>query len=81
MDILKVFDSLFITGHRTGLKTVAPLAGFVWPVEDAGGEEAMIRYAVAVAAEDEAERELARGWLLAYNRGDVETNSCSSKLA
>jgi predicted RecB family nuclease len=72
IDMLKVFNSQLITGTGVGLKAVAPLAGFIWPVEDAGGEEAMVRYDFALAADDESERELARAWLLAYNRADVE---------
>jgi predicted RecB family nuclease len=72
VDLLKVVDSQLLTGAGLGLKKVAPLAGFSWSVDGAGGDASMLRYDVAIGGADEHGRENARDWLLTYNRGDVE---------
>jgi predicted RecB family nuclease len=72
VDMLRIVDSQLITGGGTGLKAVAPIAGFTWHVDQAGGGESMLRYDVAVGSDDATERADARHWLLTYNRGDVE---------
>jgi predicted RecB family nuclease len=72
VDMLRVVDSQLITGGGTGLKVIAPIAGFSWQVDEAGGGESMLRYDVAVGSGNATERDDARHWLLTYNRGDVE---------
>jgi predicted RecB family nuclease len=69
VDLLRVFDAQLITGSGNGLKDVAALAGYSWPVDDPGGDRSLLRYDEATAGGDPA---AARAWLLAYNRGDTE---------
>ena len=67
IDMLREWDSQLITGGSSSLKTTAPLAGFQWEVDDAGGGESMIKHDLATRGDKTAQE-----WLLAYNRGDVE---------
>ncbi len=68
VDLKKVFDAGWITGGSSSLKTIAPLSGHSWEVDDPGGGVAMARYSEAVITDSDE----ARTWLLEYNRGDVE---------
>jgi predicted RecB family nuclease len=67
IDLLKEWDCQLITGSSSSLKTIAPLAGFRWQVDDAGGGESMIKHDLAAQGDEPA-----RAWLLAYNSGDVQ---------
>jgi len=67
VDMYRVFGRQMITGHASGLKQVAPLAGFSWEVANPGGDESIVRYDAAVAGDDQA-----REWLIAYNRNDTQ---------
>jgi predicted RecB family nuclease len=67
IDLRRVFDAHLITGGGSGLKLIAPITGFSWPVDDPGGGESMVRYDFAAGGDEQA-----RNWLLDYNRGDVE---------
>jgi predicted RecB family nuclease len=69
VDLLRVFDAQLITGSGSGLKDIAVLAGYSWPVDDPGGDQSLLRYDQATAGSDP---DAARDWLLAYNRGDTE---------
>jgi len=67
VDMYAVFRRQMITGHASGLKQVAPLAGFSWEVANPGGDESIVRYDAAVTGDDRA-----RDWLIAYNRNDTQ---------
>lgn len=71
VDMLQVFRAGWTTGGSTGLKKIAPLAGFEWEVDDPGGGVSMLHHARATESDHPGQAE-ARQWLLDYNRGDVE---------
>jgi len=71
VDMHKVFKAGWITGGSTGLKKIAPLAGFEWEVEDPGGGVSMLYHAWATDPAH-VEHDNAQVWLLDYNCGDVE---------
>lgn len=71
VDMLQVFRAGWTTGGSTGLKKIAPLAGFEWDVDDPGGGVSMLYHAWATDPDHPRHAE-ARQWLLDYNRGDVE---------
>jgi predicted RecB family nuclease len=75
VDLLEVFRDQLITGRRIGLKRVAPLAGFRWRGDEAGGGQAMVRFAEAVGDVDSATRSEARRWILEYNEDDVRATA------
>jgi predicted RecB family nuclease len=75
VDLYAVFRDQLVTGATIGLKTVAQLAGFRWRSEDAGGGQAMVRYAEAVGDPDGVIRSEARRWLLEYNEDDVRATA------
>jgi predicted RecB family nuclease len=75
IDLYEVFRDQLVTGNRIGLKMVAPLAGFCWRGDDAGGGQAMVRFAEAVSDCDDAIRSEARRWILEYNGDDVRATA------
>ena len=52
--------------------TVAPLAGFEWQADDAGGDASTVWYRDAVKPDPSPERDALREKLLAYNEDDVQ---------
>ena len=54
------------------IKLLAPLAGFDWSVDKAGGANSLLQYKVATDPKlSQGERDAAISWLDSYNRDDV----------
>ena len=64
-----------MTGRSLGLKETAPLAGFAWHAEDAGGAVAMVNYDRAVDDADPVAAAEAQRWILEYNEDDVRATA------
>jgi predicted RecB family nuclease len=75
VDLHVVVKDQLITGGGLGLKVIAPLAGFQWRFDDAGGGQAMVQYGLAISDVDDAERAQARQWILEYNEDDVRATA------
>jgi len=75
VDLHKVTKRSIITGGSLGLKTVAPLAGFHWRDDEAGGEQSMVWYRCALTDPDEATRIANRERILRYNEDDVRATA------
>ncbi|WP_305093342.1 TM0106 family RecB-like putative nuclease [Prescottella sp. R16] len=70
VDIYQAVGENFVCPNGKGLKKIAPIAGFHWRDEEAGGEASMSWYREAVGydgAPDESQRQR----LLEYNEDDV----------
>lgn len=68
-DLLAWFNANFFARQTASIKNVAPLFGFQWDVDDAGGRVSQLKIAQARGAGPEAED--ARRWCLLYNESDV----------
>ena len=76
VDLLEVTKTQLVTGRSMGLKETAPLAGFAWRFDDAGGGLAMVKYDTATDEDAEpAARAEARQWILDYNEDDVRATA------
>ena len=80
VDLYDVVKAQLVTGRSMGLKVVAPLAGFEWRFDDAGGTLAMVKYDQAVDDEygsynDGVRRVDAQQWILDYNEDDVRATA------
>ncbi|MBM7368149.1 TM0106 family RecB-like putative nuclease [Gordonia hydrophobica] len=71
VDVFEAVGDNFVCPKGKGLKRIAPVAGFNWRDDEAGGEASMEWYAAAVAL-DGADLDLTqRDRLLEYNEDDV----------
>ncbi|HUE06373.1 MAG TPA: TM0106 family RecB-like putative nuclease [Acidimicrobiales bacterium] len=76
VDLLEIVRGQLVTGRSMGLKETAPLAGFAWRFDDAGGTLAMVKYDEAVDVEaDSGSRTAAAKWILDYNEDDVRATA------
>jgi predicted RecB family nuclease len=75
VDLYEVFSGQLVTGTRMGLKVVAPLAGFHWRGDEAGGGQSMVRFVEAASDGDDAVASEARRWILEYNEDDVRATA------
>jgi hypothetical protein len=71
VDIYAAVGRNFICPNGKGLKKVAPVAGFTWRDDDAGGEASMEWYSAAVGLGGAAVDTSQRTRLLEYNEDDV----------
>lgn len=72
IDIFEAVGANFVCPRGKGLKRIAPVAGFGWRDDEAGGEASMEWYAAAVALDGAALDLSQRGRLLEYNEDDVQ---------
>jgi predicted RecB family nuclease len=68
-DLLAWFNNHFLTLKGGSLKAVAPIFGFEWTVEDAGGAQSQVKVDLARTGGDEGRA--ATEWLHHYNESDV----------
>ena len=71
VDVFAAVSSNFFCPNGKGLKRVAPIAGFQWRDEEAGGAASMDWYATAVGLGGAAPDDAQRVRLLQYNEDDV----------
>ncbi|WP_301546811.1 TM0106 family RecB-like putative nuclease [Gordonia sp. X0973] len=71
VDVYAAVSANFYCPSGKGLKRVAPVAGFHWRDEEAGGAASMDWYALAVGLDGSTPDETQRTRLLQYNEDDV----------
>ena len=71
IDMHKIVKELHWPTRRLGLKYVAPLSGFSWDAEDAGGGNSIVWYRQACRPDD-PEASTLQQKLLRYNEDDVQ---------
>jgi predicted RecB family nuclease len=70
-DLEKVFKEHFTALRGTSIKKVAPLFGFRWRVENAGGAISQTRLLTVQTSANQMEADAAKAWLLSYNEDDT----------
>ena len=72
VDLLPYARRIAFPTLDNSIKSIAPLAGFDWTVDKAGGANSLLQYKVATDPKlTQTEREDAIAWLDSYNRDDV----------
>lgn len=69
-DVEKVFNAHYESLLGSSIKKVAPLYGFDWTVDDAGGAQSQAHLHTVHTSTDPAAVKEAKAWLLAYNEDD-----------
>jgi predicted RecB family nuclease len=70
-DLEKVFKEHFTALRGTSIKKVAPLFGFHWRAENAGGAISQTHLLTVQTSADQCEVDAAKAWLLSYNEDDT----------
>ena len=70
LDLRQWMDEQFFARDGLSLKVVAPIFGFGWHVEGAGGEASVGKIEEARDTTDPRHAQEARAWLLSYNEDD-----------
>lgn len=70
LDLRRWMDEQFFARDGLSLKVVAPIFGFDWKVEGAGGEASVLKVEQARDTTDPQAAHEARMWLLSYNEDD-----------
>ena len=71
VDLKNTVEEFIWPSDSMSLKAIAPLAGFAWRAEDAGGDNSMLWYELAMTDPDPEVRRAMAAKLLEYNEDDV----------
>jgi predicted RecB family nuclease len=72
VDLLPYAEKFSFPTMSYSIKSLAPVAGFVWKAQDAGGAMSLLKYKAATANDaDEKTRNEAIEWLREYNLDDI----------
>ena len=73
VDLLEYSRKVALKSIGYSIKQLAPLAGFSWSVDSAGGALSLLKYQIASNKElTQEQRQEAIDWLIDYNRDDVK---------